>query len=545
MSQFTEEVELSIRRELEIIWAAHRAVGLNGYMCIYSHPEKDPWIAKEKEFHMWFGPDDSDAVIEQIKELYHNGKLPNTPVLLNPVVFSEGDEENPPEPLGSGVFWCTSPAQGMDRAEESNLSRPRDIGMFSGYLKRGEVDNAGVKVLGFSNRMLSPIDGMTVPGVREVYEFVSINAEEYWQFYMLSGLSYLSRHGSYESESISSLGIPMDGDADEFVANHQSDVRTLMDAHTCWIGYDKHHLLYEKFGIDPDNLEQNLRIYDLCARDVRLFDATGPMKGDDGQKDVFEFIVPGLIPKGAVTVLAAAGGCGKSSIAHNLCIQAGIDFEEGEAAPLWLGQPINTQYCKGLSVYFSGEDGPPIVNARNKLFDPEGRSKRVMFLRTDFGDGVTFSQFLRRLHKLPHVPVMVIDPARKYLEGNEDDADVVSKFFEAIEEFAIEKNTAVIVVHHLAKHSKPKSALEVLDCLRGSQVFIDRPRVVLGMYRDGPYTCVGLAKTNIPPSLGMVLEERVFVRDAKTLGLVRVQGDKGTRRTELSAEEMEKLANGE
>ena len=130
---------------------------------------------------------------------------------------------------------------------------------------------------------------------------------------------------------------------------------------------------------------------------------------------------------------------------------------------------------------------------------------------------------------MPEVPLLVIDPARKYLSGDEDNSAVVSEFFEAIEQFAHERNTAVIVVHHLSKGARPQSAHEVLDELRGSQVFIDRPRVVIGMFREGPKTVIGLAKCNIPPSLGMVVEERVFMRDAKTLTLHQLPGAEGVR----------------
>jgi ABC-type multidrug transport system ATPase subunit len=136
---------------------------------------------------------------------------------------------------------------------------------------------------------------------------------------------------------------------------------------------------------------------------------------------------------------------------------------------------------------------------------------------------------------------MVIDPARKYLEGDENNSEVVSEFFEAIEEFAIKKNCAMIVVHHLEKAAKPQSCREILDLLRGSQVFIDRPRVVLGLYRDGPYTVVGLAKCNIPPNMGMVTEERVFARDPKTLRLIQLPGEAGVRRNGLSEDELEQI----
>ena len=84
-------------------------------------------------------------------------------------------------------------------------------------------------------------------------------------------------------------------------------------------------------------------------------------------------------------------------------------------------------------------------------------------------------------------------------------------------------------MHHLSKGAKPKSAREVLDELRGSQVFIDRPRVVIGMFREGPKTIIGLAKCNIPPSLGMVIDERVFAHNPQTLDLMQLPGKEGVR----------------
>jgi hypothetical protein len=62
------------------------------------------------------------------------------------------------------------------------------------------------------------------------------------------------------------------------------------------------------------------------------------------------------------------------------------------------------------------------------------------------------------------------------------------------------------------------------------------------MYRDGPYTIAGLAKNNIPPNLGMVMEERVFARDPKNLSLIWLPGQEGIRNASLTPEELENLA---
>ena len=164
-----------------------------------------------------------------------------------------------------------------------------------------------------------------------------------------------------------------------------------------------------------------------------------------------------------------------------------------------------------------------------------------MFQRTDFGEGVSFAQFMKRLERMPDVPIIVIDPARKYLTGDEEDSQVVSEFFEAIEEFAIEKKAAMLVVHHLRKGANPASTRQVLDELRGSQVFIDRPRVVLGMFREGTHTVVGLAKNNIPPNLGMVQEERVFIRNPKNLQLIWLPGPEGVRGVPPSEDELQEI----
>lgn len=526
-----------ISKELETIWAGHARVKLDGYMCLYTHPEQDPWRTREGGLAFWFGPEDIPKVIDKLKEHYNNGALPNSPLLLNPLVHKKDGEKY--IPIGSGVIWCTSFALGVDFLKPEQKERMDDLKLANSVFHRAQNKKAGLKTLAYSDKVLKPEEnGITVPGNHAIYQIADIQSEQYFQYYLLSEISYLSTHGAFIHPSFTEM-FPNGADPVEYLTKNAISADTLIDAAYCWNSYDRHHTLYKKFGIDADAVESNLKYFNLCARDIGLYDATGPIR--TGSDETFEFIVPGYVPRGAVTLLAAAAGTGKSSVAHQLCVMSAIDYAPGEKPPKWLGQPVNIDITKGICVYFSGEDGPAIINARNKLFDPEGRAHRLMFHRTDFGDGVTLPQFFERLAKMPDVPLLVIDPARKYLEGNEDDSDVVSNFFQAIEEFAMNKNCAVMVVHHLQKGANPKSVREVLDELRGSQVFIDRPRCVLGMYREGPYTIIGVAKTNIPPNLGMVMEERVFARNPKTLELIWLPGKAGVRSEFLTEDELNQL----
>ena len=530
-----DKVPALLAYELQMLWAAHGAVGLDGYMQLYTRDDQLPFRAKQPGISFWFGKDDTPAAIDQIIQHYNSGQLPNSPLLLNPIIHKkEGDDY---VPVGSGFAWCSGLSLGVDVLNDESAERIQEIGALASLFERGDNPRAGLKIVAFTTEAQPPTaDGRTVIGCQELYELSNMKSDQYAGYYLLSGISYLTNNGLFQHPDFSELcKIGVD------VKTIAINVQNIIDAAYCWNSYDRHHSLYQKFGRDPVDVEQNLRFFNLVARDVKLFDATGPMRKE--AEAMFEFIVPGWIPRGAVTLLAATGGTGKSSLAHQLCVLAAIDYKKGEEAPKWLGQRLAIEKCGGINVYFSGEDGPPIINARAALFDPKGRAKRLMFQRTDFGEGVTFSQYLKSLHKIPEVPIMVIDPARKYLMGgDENDAGVVSEFFEAIEEFAIMKNTAVVVVHHLQKNAYPKTATEVLDMLRGSQVFIDRPRVVIGMFRDGPYTIAGLAKNNIPPNLGMVMDERVFARDPKHLSLLWLPGERGVRNAPLSEDELEQLA---
>jgi hypothetical protein len=527
----------ALKLEMEWLFAAHARVGLQGAMCIYSPDTQDPWVPEIPGIRFWFGPDQTEEAANFIIEFYRGGARPNTTLLLNPIIHrSEPDGRY--TPLGSGFVWSTTLVKGADYMTKEAVKRIREQTVPFGFFIRGENDQAGCKTIFVVDKALPMTPEGAVLGNRAIGDLLDLDCEEYFPFYMLSGLSYLTKNGSYIHEDFGAIvGLSNGLSIEESIDMCRRDLQPVLDAAECWNAYERQQKLYDKFGQNTKMIAQNLEFYRLCAQDLFLFDRTGPMRED---LDVtFDFLVKGLIPKGAIVVLAAAGGVGKSSIAHELCVRMAIDYREDEH-PMWLGRPLNIEHCHGIPVYFSGEDGPAIINARGALFDPENRASRLMFHRTDFGgEDVTFAEFLRkRLYKMPDVPVMVVDPARKYLSGDEEDSDIVSQFFEAIEEFALEKGTTVVVVHHLQKGASPRSVREVLDELRGSQVFIDRPRVVVGMYRDGPYTCVGLAKCNVPPSLGMITDEMVFVRDPQLLQLVQMPGERGWRRNDVSPEEL-------
>jgi hypothetical protein len=544
MPTLLEKLPQLLSTELALLWSAHHAAGLEGFMCLYSSDTQVPFRTKQPGFTFWFGPEDIDAAVKTILEHYNGGNLPNTPLLLNPLVHAK-NASGSYRPLGSGVIWCTALALGVEIFKHESTERLWQLGIHASTFHRGENTKAGIKALGICQEAQpAGPDGKTVTGCRELFDLTDIKSDAYASFYLLSGLSYLTNNGLFEHPDVAAL-FPKDAlkdgaSCDKIVRASTITVQKVIDAAYCWEQYERHHSLYEKFGTNPEDVPQNLKFFGMVARDVKLFDATGPMRKD--ADEMFEFLVPGLIPRGSVTLLAGAGGSGKSSLAHQLCVMASIDYEPGEEAPHWLGQRLAIEKCHGICVYFSGEDGPPIINARGAIFDPKSRATRLMFQRGEVSEEYTFAQQLHDLQKVPEVPILVVDPARKYLTGEEENSGAVSEFFDALEDFALQKNTAIVVVHHLQKGAHPTSPTDIVDCLRGSQVFIDRPRVIIGICRDGAYTIAGLSKNNIPPNFGMVTEERVFARDIKNLDLVWLPGHEGIRNASLSQEELEKIS---
>jgi len=221
-----------------------------------------------------------------------------------------------------------------------------------------------------------------------------------------------------------------------------------------------------------------------------------------------------------VCMLVAQQGIGKSTLCHHLATIAARNWNADVPKPLWLGQEVNVDLCEGITVYFAGEDSPAVIHARASILVPNYEAQRLQSHRREFVDKEqSFSQYLAGLRKMPQVPLVIIDPAHKYLSGDDSDVEAVAEFFEAMDEFAVRKNATVLFTHSLVKGAKPESSMDCLDYIRGAQLFSERPQNIISMHRQGAAVQVGLIKNNIPANQISMIEERQFVRHAPTLQL--------------------------
>ena len=200
-----EHVPAVLAKELDMLWKAHEAVGLKGYMCLYTNPEQIPFRAKTAGLNFWFTPEDTQAAVDLVMEHYNHSLLPNSSLLLNPVIHEKvGEDEY--KPVGSGVMWATALALGIHKLQEQSTDRLQELGALSSKYHRGDSESAGLKIIAFCDQALEPNeDGKTVQGCRELYDMADIRSDQYWHAYMLSGINYLTNNGMFKHEDVGEM----------------------------------------------------------------------------------------------------------------------------------------------------------------------------------------------------------------------------------------------------------------------------------------------------------------------------------------------------
>jgi hypothetical protein len=186
------------------------------------------------------------------------------------------------------------------------------------------------------------------------------------------------------------------------------------------------------------------------------------------------FLVPTLIPYASVTELAGNRKVGKSASLLELAVSAARREQS------WAGFALNP--VNGIVVYLSGEDTKEETFSRVMRMTG-GSPPYTLWIEDSSG----IDAILKSLRG-QKVALLAVDPARKYYVGDEDSSDAASGFFTKLENFAHEAGAAVVVSHHLKKGAHPKNVHDVANYIRGSGVFLDRPRVILAMHRTGTET---------------------------------------------------------
>ncbi len=124
------------------------------------------------------------------------------------------------------------------------------------------------------------------------------------------------------------------------------------------------------------------------------------------------FLVEGLIPRDAITLLVGARKRGKSGWLTELAVTVASGGGE------FCGLPVPGDACNGVAVLIYGEDSEAVLREMLAAMDPNANATALYSIA---GGNRSLTDILKDFDTTPVVSLLVVDPARKYLAGNDED----------------------------------------------------------------------------------------------------------------------------
>lgn len=200
------------------------------------------------------------------------------------------------------------------------------------------------------------------------------------------------------------------------------------------------------------------------------------------------WLVYGLLLRRAVTVVAAAGGTGKTQ----LTIQAAIAWALGEDFAGWRPmRPLRVAFISGeepvdelqrriaASILDRGESFEGTMKAldgRLYTFD----TKNIALVEKD-AEGVirrtALFDSIQQLVKEKTIDIVVVDPTIRAHSGLDENSAEMQNLHNAADAIAVAGNCAVMLVHHIRKSSRGN--VDDQSGVRGASALVDASRVTL------------------------------------------------------------------
>ncbi|MFO1158058.1 MAG: AAA family ATPase [Reyranellaceae bacterium] len=272
---------------------------------------------------------------------------------------------------------------------------------------------------------------------------------------------------------------------------------------------DDPEAVVDRITLRTESLLEAARALSLCGNDWSFVLGLPGVAGSEH----LSFVVPGFIPAGMPTLFAGAAEAGKSTALHDLALIVATPPNKRDPDRTWLGVPVS-EIAHGTAILLSGEDTAPLVAERQRILASGLDPRRILSLPSD---GRTLTDIFQTLERVKDLTLLVVDPALKYLIGSGNDDGPVNEFFNELEAFS-RGRCAVVVAHHFKKAARAVSLAAAREAIRGSQMWIDRPRAVIALLKGRGAVDAGVIKWNIPPSHPQAKHDR-FRYDKSTLRL--------------------------
>lgn len=153
------------------------------------------------------------------------------------------------------------------------------------------------------------------------------------------------------------------------------------------------------------------------------------------------WLVDGLIPKAATTILGGMEGTFKTWLMLELCYARGASL---------FGQfPVS----QGKTLYLDGENGEIVMHERVKLAASRAAEPHPLFYFAHLLGQPLTEDTTKRIIPVcvkQGIDLVVVDPLRQFLVGNENDSEIMGQFCRLLSLFH-EKGIATICQHHERK----------------------------------------------------------------------------------------------
>ncbi|MGE0736609.1 MAG: AAA family ATPase [Alphaproteobacteria bacterium] len=232
--------------------------------------------------------------------------------------------------------------------------------------------------------------------------------------------------------------------------------------------------------------------WETCGKSHAAFGKFRPPASAGAPPTEMKWLVRGLIPAGRLILWPGASGVGKTTALTEMAV--GIASPQSKRGT-FAGFPFEAFPDGGAVVHISGEDNHEDYWRRAHILDPNHYAGKLIGIP---GDGRPLADIVADIRDVRDLALVIVDPSRKYIDGDEDSSRVVSEYLSLLESLSAQTGCAVICVHHLSKNAAPRSLQEVMATMRGSSVLKDRPRLIIPHLhlKDGD-TVFGVGKSNL------------------------------------------------
>lgn len=243
-------------------------------------------------------------------------------------------------------------------------------------------------------------------------------------------------------------------------------------------------------------IESARQKWDIPDRDP-FADAPAQAAGDiwtDDSDDLTDipqrpWLVPGLILRGAVTLLSGQGAGGKSSYVVGLTtsMSAGVQYGKAEAIEPLIGINYNVEddrdeQRRRYAAFLLGAQHIDKTALRRVIrMGPEGIG--TLFQRDPDTGAVTPTQAMQRLAEIVmdrQASYIIVDPLAELHNAEENDNTAMRSILAAFRSFARETNAGVVVLHH---DRKGVGVAGDVDRMRGASALQGAARIVLTLTR--------------------------------------------------------------